>query len=147
MPLDGEYAPGTAGWARRQAEAYEASGGAEAADLRGMPIIVLTSVGAKSGLLRKTALMRVEHDGEYAVVASLGGAPKHPVWYFNLAKNPQVELQDGAEKHDYLARELAGDEKAVWWERAVAAYPPYADYQKRTDRQIPVFVLERAEGE
>ena len=107
-----------------------------------MPIIVLTSVGAKSGLLRKTALMRVEHDGTYAVVASLGGAPKHPVWYFNLVKNPHVELQDGAEKRDYLAREVSGDEKAVWWERAVAAYPPYADYQKKTSREIPVFVLE-----
>lgn len=142
MPLQGDYAPSTTGWAREQAEAYEASGGAEAGELRGMPVIVLTSVGAKTGLLRKTALMRVEHDGQYAVVASLGGAPKHPVWYFNLKKNPHVELQDGPEKHDYLARELTGDEKAVWWERAVAAYPPYADYQKKTDRQIPVFVLE-----
>jgi len=144
MPLQGEYAPSTAGWARKQAEAYEASGGTEAAELRGRPVIVLTSVGAKSGLLRKTALMRVEHEGQYAVVASLGGAPKHPVWYYNLIKNPHVELQDGAEKHDYLARELSGDEKALWWDRAVAAYPPYADYQKKTERQIPVFVLERA---
>jgi deazaflavin-dependent oxidoreductase (nitroreductase family) len=143
MPLQGEYAPSTASWAREQAEAFEASGGAEAGDLRGMPIIVLTSVGAQSGMLRKTALMRVEHDGEYAVVASLGGAPKHPVWYWNLVKNPHVELQDGAKKHDYLAREVSGDEKAVWWERAVAAYPPYADYQKNTERQIPVFVLQR----
>jgi deazaflavin-dependent oxidoreductase (nitroreductase family) len=142
MPLQGEYAPSTSGWARKQAEAYEASGGAKASELRGMPVIVLTSVGAKSGLLRKTALMRVEHVGEYAVVASLGGAPKHPVWYFNLVKNPHVELQDGAQKHDYLAREVSGEEKAVWWERAVAAYPPYADYQKKTDREIPVFVLE-----
>ena len=144
MPLEGEYAPSTSDWARKQAEAYEASGGSEAADLRGMPIIVLTSVGAKSGLLRKTALMRVEHEGQYAVVASLCGAPKHPVWYFNLVKTPQVELQDAAEKHDYLAREVSGDEKAVWWDRAVAAYPPYADYQKKTDREIPVFVLTRA---
>ncbi len=143
MPLQGEYAPSTAGWARTQAETYEASGGTEATELRGRPVIVLTSVGAKSGLLRKTALMRVEHDGQYAVVASLGGAPTHPVWYFNLVKNPHVELQDGAEKHDYLARELSGDEKAVWWERAVAAYPPYADYQTKTDRQIPVFLLEQ----
>jgi len=144
MPLQGEYAPSTSGWARKQAEAYEASGGTKASELRGMPVIVLTSVGAKSGLLRKTALMRVEHDGTYAVVASLGGAPKHPVWYFNLVKNPHVELQDGAEKRDYLAREVSGDEKAVWWERAVAAYPPYADYQKKTSREIPVFVLEPA---
>ena len=144
MPLQGEYAPSTAAWAREQAEAFEASGGAEAGELRGMPIIVLTSVGAKSGMLRKTSLMRVEHDGEYAVVASLGGAPKHPVWYWNLLKNPHVELQDKAEKHDYLARELSGEEKALWWERAVAAYPPYADYQVKTDREIPVFLLHRA---
>lgn len=143
MPLQGEYAPSTAGWAREQAEAIEASGGTEAVEFKGMPVIVLTSLGAKSGLLRKTALMRVEHEGEYAVVASLGGAPKHPVWYWNLLKNPHVELQDGPEKHDYLAREVTGDEKAVWWERAVAAYPPYADYQAKTERQIPVFVLER----
>jgi len=145
MPLDGEYAPSTSEWARKQAEAYESSGGTDAPDLRGMPIIVLTSVGAKSGMLRKTALMRVEHDGEYAVVASQGGAPTHPVWYWNLTKTPQVELQDGAEKHDYLAREVTGDEKAVWWERAVAAYPPYADYQTKTERQIPVFLLTRTE--
>ena len=144
MPLQGEYAPSTAAWAREQAEAFEASGGAEAGELRGMPIIVLTSVGAKTGMLRKTSLMRVEHDGEYAVVASLGGAPKHPVWYWNLLKNPHVELQDMAEKHDYLARELSGEEKALWWERAVAAYPPYADYQVKTDREIPVFLLHRA---
>lgn len=146
MPLQGEYAPSTSGWARRQAEAYEASGGTEAATLRdtGMPIIVLTTVGAKSGKLRKTALMRVEHEGVYAVVASRGGTPQHPQWYWNLVAHPDVELQDGPEKHDYLAREVTGDEKAIWWERAVAAYPPYADYQTRTTRQIPVFVLERA---
>jgi deazaflavin-dependent oxidoreductase (nitroreductase family) len=146
MPLQGEYAPSTSGWARTQAERYEASGGAEADTLRdtGWPIVVLTTLGAKSGKLRKTALMRVEHDGVYAVVASLGGAPRHPQWYFNLVANPLVELQDGAEKHDYRAREVHGDEKALWWERSVAAYPPYADYQRRTERQIPVFVLERA---
>lgn len=144
MPLHGEYAPSTSDWARKQAELYEATNGAEGADLRGMPVIVLTSVGAKSGKLRKTTLMRVEHDGEYAVVASLGGAPKHPVWYFNLVAQPHVELQDGPDKHDYLAREVTGDEKALWWERAVAAYPPYADYQEKTDREIPVFVLTRS---
>ena len=145
MPLQGEYAPSTSDWARTQAEAYEASGGREAATLRetGLPVIVLTTLGAKSGKLRKTALMRVEHDGVYAVVASLGGAPKHPQWYFNIVANPLVELQDGAEKHDYRAREVFGDEKALWWERSVAAYPPYADYQAKTERQIPVFVLER----
>jgi F420H(2)-dependent quinone reductase len=142
MPLEGEYAPSTAGWARKQAERFEASDGAEANVLRGMPIIVLTSVGAKTGKLRKTALMRVEHDGRYAVVASQGGAPKNPVWYHNLKKNPHVELQDGATRREYKARELGGPEKQVWWDRAVEAYPDYANYQKRTERQIPVFVLD-----
>jgi deazaflavin-dependent oxidoreductase (nitroreductase family) len=141
MPLQGEYEPSTSDWARQQAELYEQSGGTEGTTLRGMPVIVLTSVGAKSGKLRKTALMRVEHDGEYAVVASLGGAPQHPVWYHNLTAQPHVELQDGPVKRDYLAREVSGDEKARWWERAVAAYPPYADYQAKTTREIPVFVL------
>lgn len=142
MPLTGEYAPSKSDWARKQAELYEATGGAEGGDLRGMPVIVLTTVGAKSGMLRKTALMRVEHDGVYAVVASLGGAPKNPVWYFNIVAQPHVELQDGPVKRDYLAREITGDEKALWWERAVAAYPPYADYQEKTERRIPLFVLE-----
>ncbi len=143
MPLEGEYQPSTSGWARRQAERYEATDGREANDLQGRPVIILTSVGAKTGKLRKTALMRVEHDGDYAVVASLGGAPKHPVWYYNLKAQPHVELQDLAEKHDYLAREVFGDEKAIWWERAVATWPAYAGYQRKTDREIPVFVLER----
>lgn len=145
MPLQGEYAPSTSGWAREQAELIESSGGTEGLTLRdtGLPVIVLTTLGAKSGKLRKTALMRVEHDGVYAVVASRGGAPEHPQWYYNLLANPHVELQDGTEKHDYLAREVAGDEKALWWERSVAAYPPYADYQNRTERQIPVFLLEK----
>ena len=142
MPLTGEYGPGTASWARKQAERYEATNGAEAGDLRGRPIIVLTSVGAKTGKLRKTALMRVEHDGEYAVVASLGGAPKHPVWYYNLKANPLVELQDGPTKRDYLAREVTGKEKSAWWTRAVETWPDYANYQTKTDRQMPVFVLE-----
>ncbi|TAJ46062.1 MAG: nitroreductase family deazaflavin-dependent oxidoreductase [Herbiconiux sp.] len=146
MPLTGEYEPGTSDWARQQLETYEGSGGTEGTMLNGMPVIILTSVGARSGRLRKNPLMRVEHDGEYAVVASLGGAPKHPVWYYNLVKNPHVELQDGPVKHDYTAREITGDEKAIWWERAVAAYPPYADYQKKTDRQIPVFLLTRLES-
>jgi deazaflavin-dependent oxidoreductase (nitroreductase family) len=143
MPLEGEYQPSSAGWARAQAEKYEATDGREANDLRGRPVIILTSVGAKTGMLRKTALMRVEHEGDYAVVASLGGAPQHPVWYYNLKKQPHVELQDLAEKHDYLAREVTGDEKALWWERAVATWPAYASYQEKTDREIPVFVLER----
>jgi deazaflavin-dependent oxidoreductase (nitroreductase family) len=142
MPLTGDYAPSSAAGARTQAERYEATNGAEANDLRGRPIIVLTSVGAKTGKLRKTALMRVEHDGVYAVVGSKGGAPKHPVWYHNLKANPHVELQDGPTKRDYIAREVSGDEKAVWWDRAVAAWPDYATYQTRTSRQIPVFVLE-----
>ena len=142
MPLTGDYEPSTASWARRQAERYEASNGAEAGDLRGRPIIVLTSVGARTGKLRKTALMRVEHDGTYAVVASLGGAPRHPVWYYNLKAQSHVELQDGPIKRDYQAREVTGDEKVLWWERAVEAWPDYARYQTKTARQIPVFVLE-----
>jgi F420H(2)-dependent quinone reductase len=146
MPLEGAYEPSTAGWARRQAERYESTDGAEGGDLRGRPIIVLTSVGAKTGKLRKTALMRVEHDGVYAVVASQGGAPKHPVWYYNLKRHPHVELQDGAVKRDYDAREVTGDEKSVWWKRAVEAWPDYANYQKKTERQIPVFVLRPMES-
>ena len=141
MPLEGEYEPSPWDWSREQADKYAESGGADAADMKGMPIILLTTVGAKTGKLRKTPLMRVEHDGEYAVVASLGGAPKNPVWYYNIAKNPRVEMQDGSVTRDYGAREVFGDEKAPWWERAVAAYPDYADYQTKTDRQIPVFVL------
>jgi deazaflavin-dependent oxidoreductase (nitroreductase family) len=146
MPLSGEYAPSPSDWARKQAETYEATGGAEAGDMNGLPVIVLTSVGAKSGLLRKTPLMRVEHEGEYAVLGSLGGAPKNPVWVHNVRKDPHVELQDGEEKHDYVAREVEGEEREQWWERAVAAYPPYADYQQKTDRVIPVFVLTRADA-
>lgn len=143
MPLNAEYEPSTARWAREQVEKYEASGGTEATTLRGMPVIILSTIGAKSGKLRKTALMRVEHDGEYAVVASLGGAPKHPVWYFNILAHPHVELQDLSEKHDYVAREITGSEKALWWDRAVAAYPDYASYQEKTEREIPVFLLTR----
>lgn len=142
MPLSGQYEPGTSEWSRRQVELYEATNGAEGGDLRGRPVVVLTSVGAKTGKLRKTALMRVEHDGLYAVVASLGGAPHNPVWYQNLKANPHVELQDRATKRDYTAREVTGAEKAVWWKRAVEAWPDYATYQAKTDRQIPVFVLE-----
>ena len=141
MPLSGDYAPSTAAWARKQAERYEATGGAEANTIANRPIIVLTSVGAKTGLLRKTALMRVEHNGEYAVVGSLGGAPKHPVWVHNVRAHPRVELQDGEQKREYEARELTGDERATWWDRAVAAFPQYAGYQKKTDRLIPVFLL------
>jgi deazaflavin-dependent oxidoreductase (nitroreductase family) len=146
MPLNGEYEPGTSDWARKQTDLYLASGGTEGTDLRGMPVILLSSIGAKTGKLRITPLMRVEHEGVYAVVASLGGAPKHPVWYFNIVANPHVELQDETVKRDYLAREVTGEEKALWWERAVAAYPPYADYQAKTEREIPVFVLEPIAG-
>ena len=144
MPLSGEYAPSTATRARTQAEKYEASNGAENNTIIGLPVVVLTSVGAKSGKLRKTPLMRVEHAGEYVVVGSLGGAAKNPVWVYNVRANPLVELQDGAEKHDYRARELDGDERAVWWERAVEAFPNYAGYQRKTSRTIPVFLLTRA---
>ena len=117
-----------------------------AATLRGVPIIVLTTKGARTGKLRKTPLMRVEHDGEYAVVASLGGAPRHPLWYHNIVAHPRVELQDGAVKREYLAREVDGPERELWWERAVAVWPDYADYQRRTERRIPVFVLGPVDG-
>ena len=143
MPLIGEYEPSQEKWVRDQVELYESSGGTKGTTLRGMPVVVLTTVGAKSGKLRKVALMRVEHDGDYAIVASLGGSPKNPVWYSNVVKHPVVELQDGPEKWDMVAREVFGVEKAEWWERAVAAYPNYAEYQTKTDREIPVFVLER----
>ena len=142
MPLTGDYEPSTADWARKQAERYEETDGETAGLLRGRPVIVLTSVGAKTGRLRKTALMRVEHEGRYAVVASLGGAARHPVWYHNLKANPHVELQDGPTKRDYLAREVTADEKSVWWARAVDTWPDYAKYQAKTRREIPVFVLE-----
>jgi len=141
MPLTGEYEPSPSPWARDQVEAYEGSGGTAGNEMNGKPVIILTSQGAKSGKLRKTPLMRVEHDGEYAVVASLGGAPQHPVWYYNLTANPDVELQDGPAKREYVAREVQGAERESWWERAVAAWPDYAEYQKKTTRVIPVFVL------
>ena len=142
MPLTGDYLPSTSEWARRQAEAYEASGGAQGGDLRGRPVIVLTTVGSKTGALRKTALMRVEHEGRYAVVASKGGAPDEPVWANNMRRQPHVELQDQDQKRDYLAREVSGAERDEWWARAVEAWPGYAEYQTKTDRVIAVFVLE-----
>lgn len=141
MPLQGDYEPSPSDRARKQVEQYENSGGTNGTTMQGMPVVILTTKGAKSGKLRKTPLMRVADDGEYAVVASLGGAPKHPVWYFNLKANPEVELQDGPSKQDMVAREVTGEEKARWWEIAVDAFPPYAGYQKKTDREIPVFVL------
>ena len=146
MLLHGEYEPSTSDWAREQAELIESSGGTEGTTMRGMPVVLLTTLGAKSGKLRKNPLMRVEHDGEYAVVASLGGAPKHPVWYHNVVAHPLVELQDGPARGDFTAREVTGEEKAVWWERSVAAYPDYVDYQANTDREIPVFVLTPADA-
>ncbi|MFI2346533.1 nitroreductase family deazaflavin-dependent oxidoreductase [Streptomyces sp. NPDC019443] len=142
MPLEGEYEPSPEKWVRDQVEMYESSGGTKGTTMRGMPVVVLTTRGAKSGKIRKSPLMRVEHEGTYAVVASLGGAPKHPVWYHNVVADPRVELQDGPVRKDMEAREVTGDEKTLWWERAVAAYPDYADYQKKTDREIPVFVVE-----
>jgi deazaflavin-dependent oxidoreductase (nitroreductase family) len=141
MPLRGEYEPSAFDFSRNQVEVYEGTGGTEGTDNQGKPVIVLTSVGARTGKLRKTPLMRVEHDGQYAVVASLGGAPKHPVWYHNLIANPHVELQDGPVKSDYQAREVHGEEYAVWFERAVAAWPDYAEYQTKTTRKMPIFVL------
>ncbi|MGW5329289.1 nitroreductase family deazaflavin-dependent oxidoreductase [Streptomyces sp. NPDC004014] len=149
MPLEGEYEPSPTQWVREQVELYESSGGTEGNTLRdtGLPVIVLTTRGARSGKIRKTPLMRVEHEGRYAAVASLGGAPKHPVWYFNVKSDPHVELQDGPVKRDMRAREITGAEKTEWWERAVAAFPPYADYQRKTSREIPVFVLEPVDGD
>lgn len=148
MPLEGEYEASPTQWVREQVELYESSGGTKGTTLMdtGMPVILLTTRGARSGKIRRTPLMRVEHDGVYAVVASLGGAPKHPVWYYNVLADPHVDLQDGPVRRDFVAREVTGEEKATWWERAVAAYPPYEDYQKKTDREIPVFVLEPADG-
>jgi deazaflavin-dependent oxidoreductase (nitroreductase family) len=146
VTLQGDYAPSSFDWVRDQVEAYERSGGKEANTLGDteMPVVVVSMVGNKSGKVRKIALMRVEHDGEYALVASLGGAPKHPVWYYNLQANPdQVTVQDGAEPFPVSVREVTGDERAEWWDRAVAAYPEYAEYQKRTERTIPVFVATR----
>jgi len=146
MPVEGEYEPSTQGWVREQVELYESSGGTQGTTLRetGLPVVVITNRGARSGKLRKTPLMRVEHDGRYAAVGSQGGAPANPRWVYNFRADPRVELQDGPHKQSMVAREVTGDERAEWWERAVAAYPPYAEYQQRTTRQIPVFVLEPA---
>ena len=147
MPLEGEYEPSPWDWVRTQVEEYEASGGAAANTLldTGLPVIILTTRGNTSGKIRKTPLMRVEHDGEYALVASVGGAPAHPLWYHNLRADPTaVMIQDGPEAFDAEVREVEDDERSTWWERAVAAYPPYAEYQENTDREIPVYVARRA---
>jgi F420H(2)-dependent quinone reductase len=145
MAIDGDYVPSPAGWVRDQVEEYEGSGGTNGTTLRdtGLPVVIITNRGVKTGAVRKTPVMRVEHDGSYAAVASKGGAPAHPLWYHNLRADPHVEVQDGADKWEMTARELAGEERDTWWRRAVAAYPPYAEYQTRTDRLIPVFILEK----
>ncbi|MFD0279368.1 nitroreductase family deazaflavin-dependent oxidoreductase [Kitasatospora sp. NPDC127111] len=144
MPLEGEYEPSPAPMVRDQVELYESSGGTRGTTLwdTGLPVVIVTMRGAKSGRIRKIPLMRVEHEGRYAAVASNAGARRHPVWYFNLKADPRVDLQDGPGRRGMTAREVTGDEKAQWWQRAVAAYPPYAAYQERTHRVIPVFVLE-----
>jgi len=142
MPLSGEYEPSRSEMARKQVELYEATNGVEGGTLKGLPVIILTFKGAKSGKIHKTPLMRIEHNGTYAVVASNGGAPTHPVWYSNIVANPTVELQDGAVKSDMRAREVSGEEKIEWWKRADAAYPEFPDYRARAGREIPVFVLE-----
>lgn len=141
MPLTGRYEPSATDWVRRQVETFEASGGTRATDLEGRPIVVVTSVGAQTGLVRKTPVMRIEHQGEYAVLASNGGSAAPPRWYYNLKKHPHVELQDGGTKRDYVAREVAGAERAVWWERAVAVWPDFDRYAAGLSRLIPLFVL------
>ncbi|MFL6059753.1 MAG: nitroreductase family deazaflavin-dependent oxidoreductase [Marmoricola sp.] len=144
MTLQGTYVPSKAGWVREQVAAFEASNGAEANTLRGSgdPIVVITSVGAKSGNLRKNPVMRVERDGKYVAIASKGGADDQPEWYYNFVAHPEVELQDGAERKTYRARLLTGDERAEWWDHAVSTWSTYGKYQKKTDREIPVFLLE-----
>jgi F420H(2)-dependent quinone reductase len=144
MPLQGTYEPSSSKWVRDQVEEYESSGGTRGTTLRDVPVVVITSVGASSGKLRKNPVMRIEHDGVYAAVASKGGAPEHPAWYRNLVEHPLVELQDGPAAADYIAREVSGEEREQWWDRAVAVWPDYAEYQTKTERQIPVFVLEQA---
>ena len=146
MPLDGTYEPSPQAWVREQVETYERTGGREANTLMdtGLPIIVVTTRGRRSGTLRKSPVMRVEHGGEYALVASKGGAPSHPEWYHNLVADPEaVTIQDGPEPFDARVREVTGEERRQWWERAVAAYPPYAEYQEKTERRIPVLVATR----
>lgn len=144
MPLSGTYEPSPSEWVRKQVAEYEASGGTRANTLRNRPepVVIVTYRGRKSGAVRKMGLMRVENGGRYALVASKGGDPKNPEWYHCLVAEPHVEIQDGAEPHDYIVRELAGDERATWWDRSVAAYRDYADYQQKTDRRIPVFLAE-----
>ncbi|MFB7861062.1 MULTISPECIES: nitroreductase family deazaflavin-dependent oxidoreductase [unclassified Streptomyces] len=142
MSLEGVYEPSPSQWVRDQVELYEASGGTKGTTIRGLPVVLVTSLGAKSGKIRKTPLMRVEHEGAYALVASNAGAVKHPVWYHNLVASPRIELRDGPKVWDMTARIVTGEERRTWWERAVAAFPDYADYQHKTEREIPLFVVE-----
>jgi F420H(2)-dependent quinone reductase len=144
MTINGDYEPSPEKWVRDQVATYESTGGAEANTLRGVPIVVVASLGAKSGKVRKNPVMRVEHEGTYALVASKGGAPNHPTWYYNLLEHPTIELQDGPQPRDYSVRLADGEERALWWKRAVEVWPAYADYQTKTDREIPVFVAEPA---
>ncbi len=147
MVVDGSYEPSPRRWVRDQVDLYERSGGTDGTTLgdTGLPVVIVTNRGARTGKMRKTPVMRVEHEGRYAAVASMGGAPTHPVWYHNLRARPQVRLQDGGKRFEMIAREVTGAERDEWWHRAVAAYPPYAEYQTRTTRLIPVFVLEPAD--
>ena len=146
MSLEGEYEPSTWDWVAKQVDRYESSGGTEGTQLQGQPCVVLTMRGRRSARIRKAVVIRIEHDGAYAAVASKGGAPQHPGWYFNLIEHPELTLQDGPDVHEMRAREVEGDEKAAWWSRAVDVWPPYDDYQRQTERDIPLLVLEPAIG-
>jgi deazaflavin-dependent oxidoreductase (nitroreductase family) len=144
MTLSGKYEPSAQEWVREQVETIESSGGTEGTTLKGVPVVVVTSIGARSGKLRKNPVMRVEHDGSYALIASKGGAPEHPEWYHNVISHPVVELQDERLRRDFDVRMAKGAEREEWWQRAVEVWPAYAEYQKKTDREIPVFVAEPA---
>ena len=143
MPSDGDYVPSPSDWVRTQVEQIEAAGDTGAVDVQGYPVVLLTMRGAKTGAVRKVPLIRVEHDGDFLAVASKGGAPEHPQWYFNLLADPEVEVQVGTETFRARARELEGKERFDWWVVAVEAFPPYAEYQVRTQRLIPLFLLDR----
>lgn len=142
MAITGEYVPSPSDWVRKQVEEIERTGTTDSVHIMNLPVVLLTMRGARTGAVRKVPLMRVEHEGTFAAVASKGGAPEHPQWYRNMLAHPDIELQAGTETFPVRARELSGEERDQWWERCVAAYPPYAQYQTKTDRLIPVFVLE-----
>ncbi|MCX6422864.1 MAG: nitroreductase family deazaflavin-dependent oxidoreductase [Actinobacteria bacterium] len=145
MPVTGEYEPSTSQWVADQVADYEASNGTRSNTMGpdNTPVVIVTMRGAKTGKVRKIGLIRVEHDGEYALVASKGGAPEHPGWYYNLLADPQVMVQDGSTPHDFIVREVSGDERATWWDRSATVFPQYLDYAKQTDREIPVLVARR----